>query len=374
MQKLSILFGTFLLLSSCEGFFDMEKEIDLVGSDTEGKIVVQGVIQPGYPAYVLLTKSEPYFSEVNNNTYENLFITDATVHVSNVAGELVELVNINDIPSFGFPQIDSTLEMIAQQYPGFYIEWPFDIQSFPPYHTIAEDGERFNLSIIHNNDTITSSTTIPTEHGMDSLWFAIDETAPRDSLGNFWFHYTDPDTLGNTIMFEHKRLAHTKEWTNPETGNIHVFQVSDQIFAKALWGFVRSDFEGLNGTAFDSYFQRGNVSNIVTDEWDDLIFEQEEHGYFKSGKSLNGHKQRVYPDTVLIRISQIDDAAFQFWRSVDYQSQATGNPFAEPINLQSNINGGYGIWCGQASFYYKAVAKEGETITERHHPFVDEIL
>ena len=36
-------------------------------------LVVQGAIEPMMPAYVILTKTQSYFSEINSNTYENLF-------------------------------------------------------------------------------------------------------------------------------------------------------------------------------------------------------------------------------------------------------------------------------------------------------------
>ena len=55
-------------------------------------------------------------------------------------------------------------------------------------------------------------------------------------------------------MIEHKRLAHTKEvlWgDNPPEGttpNSFTVKQTGPSFAKALWGFVRNDFEGLNGT------------------------------------------------------------------------------------------------------------------------------
>jgi hypothetical protein len=216
---------------------------------------------------------------------------------------------------------------------------------------------------------------------MDSLWFEIDELAPRPNLGNFWFHYSDPDTLGNTIMIEHKRLAHTKEvfWgDNPPVGtapnSFTVKQTSDPLFAKALWGFVRNDFEGLNGTSFDTYFQRGNLSSTLTATFDEVIFEQEEEGYFKSGQTLPEHDKTVYPDTVLVRMSQIDNNSYLFWRSVDYQANSNGNPFAEPINLQSNVSNGYGVFYGQAAVYYKLIAIEDTTYMERYYPLITEIL
>jgi len=215
---------------------------------------------------------------------------------------------------------------------------------------------------------------------MDSVWFVIDQTAPRPNLGNFWFHYSDPDTLGNTIMIEHKRLFHTKEtqWgENPPNGgspfSVSVHDVEDPFFVKALWGFVRNDFEGLNGTSFDTYLQRGTANNILlnTDQQD---FEHEENGYFKAGQSILTHEKDVFPDTVLLRFSQIDYESFLFWRSVDYQNNSGGNPFAEPINLQSNITNGYGIFYGQAAIYYKVVAKEDTIYTERFYPSLFEIF
>lgn len=381
-KQFSIILSLLVLLSGCDGFFDMEKEIDLSGPNSQSKIVVQGVIQPGYPAQVLLTRSEPYFSEVNGASYDNLFVTDASITVSDQYGQSKTLVSFTQIleenPLLALAGIDSSFLAMAD---GFYVEWPFDILNFnnlPYKDVIAAAGERYDLHIAVAGDTLTSSTTIPNEHPVDSLWFVIDENAPRPNLGNFWFHYTDPDTLGNTIMFESKRLAHTKEQWIDSLSFVHVTPgLSDPMFAKALWGFVRGDFEGLNGTAFDSFFQRGTVNSMLTDDWNGVIYEQEEEGYFKAGQSLDGHDKTVNPDTVLIRISQIDEAAFFFWRSIDYQAQSAGNPFAEPINLQSNIEGGYGVWYGQAASYYRAVAEEGRIF---HHlegnelPTVDEIL
>lgn len=380
MKKIKLILFCCVLLTSCDDFFELEKEIDLTGPDTETKLVVQGVIQAGYPAYVLLTKSSPYFSQVNSTTYQDIFVTDASVKVKKRNGLEVNLVNINEI-STGVQQVDSILYFLKQQYPGFYVEWPFDIFNFKdlPYKDVIGDyGGRYDLEILWNNDTITSTTTIPQDYTVDSVWFELDPLAERDSLGNFWFRYSDPDTLGNTLMFETKRIAHLKEWVNPNDNNqVSVYNLIDPLYAKALWGFVRNDFEGANGNSFVSFFQRGNISTIISSEYDDLVYEDEERGYFKMGKSVNNHDFYIHPDTVLIRISQIDYKSYLFWRSVEYQQSSNGNPFAEPLNLQSNINGGYGVWYGQSSTYFKAIAKEGLVFTRENHryyPFIDEIL
>ena len=73
-------------------------------------------------------------------------------------------------------------------------------------------------------------------------------------------------------------------------------------------------------------------------------------------------------------MSQIDNNSYLFWRSVEYQASSNGNPFAEPINLQSNLSNGYGVFYGQAAVYYKLIAKEDTTYTERYYPLITEIL
>ena len=41
------------------------------------------------------------------------------------------------------------------------------------------------MTVVVDGDSIFATTTIPNEHLIDSLWFEIDELAPRPNLGNF---------------------------------------------------------------------------------------------------------------------------------------------------------------------------------------------
>ena len=223
-NSIYILLGT-IFITSCG--FEFEKEIDFNQGNTENKLVVEAVIQDGYPAYAILTNSEPYFSPIGSSTLSNLFVTDAQVVISDKNGTSVDLININDIPDFGIQSIDSYLDSLALALPGFYIEWPINILEQAPYSSvIGKFGQQYDLDVYYKGDTISATTTIPNEHLMDSIWYLNDENAPRVNLGNIWFHYSDPDTLGNTIMIEHKRLAHTKETLNPQ-GSLNTYNVKD---------------------------------------------------------------------------------------------------------------------------------------------------
>ena len=66
-----------------------------------------------------------------------------------------------------------------------------------PANPIADGPGTYHLKIIYNNDTITSTTTIPNTQGLDSIWFQVDPFSNSDSLGYIWAQVTDPDTSGN---------------------------------------------------------------------------------------------------------------------------------------------------------------------------------
>ena len=47
------------------------------------------------------------------------------------------------------------------------------------------------MTVVVDSDSLFT-TTIPNEHLLDSLWFEIDELAPRPNLGNFGFTIQTP--------------------------------------------------------------------------------------------------------------------------------------------------------------------------------------
>jgi hypothetical protein len=195
---------------------------------------------------------------------------------------------------------------------------------------------------------------------IDSVWFVEDPLFPN--YGDFYFSYNDADTIGNNIMLESKRIAHFEDNDN----------VPDLLFVKALWGKVRNDFEGFNGVKnFVSYFDRGENEmfsmSMGHGEEKDALF-----GNFQT-EHIDETTGLIIPaDEVLIRISQIEEVPFEFWRSTEFQEQMNGNPFAEPMNLQHNIVGGLGIWEGKGAIYYKVIAKKDTTFTDRYTPSIFE--
>ena len=77
-----------LLLTACQ------REIELNLPDYQSKLVIEGVIETGSPAMVMLSKSIPYFSEINLETLMSQVLvngTQARVFVTSETGETEEL-------------------------------------------------------------------------------------------------------------------------------------------------------------------------------------------------------------------------------------------------------------------------------------------
>ena len=96
----------------------------------------------------------------------------------------------------------------------------------------------------------------------------------------------------------------------------------------------------INGGNFSTYFAR---SGRVDD--DDGVFLP-----FDAERIIDG--DIVKADIVLLRISHVNIQTYKFLRGAYLMENSNGNPFAEPINLSSNIDGGLGIWAGYGVSYY----------------------
>ena len=344
MKKIIYIFFLFI-------FFACEKEIQLDIPSAGKEIVVQAMIQEGYPPVVQLTWSDSYFATIDSNSYNNMF----------VKGAEVTIYNQDRTDSVILAEID----LLNTKYSTvIYTDSNINFNANPPFsnfNDFCKEGSSYHLKVIFENDTLTATTSIPNATPLDSIWFVPDEIYPE--YGDFYIWYDDPDTMGNNVMFEHKRLAHFSLKKKVSR--------SDDVFIKAF-GAVRNDIEGLNGEAFVSFFERGRSSNFTTTGFTDhkASFANFQSAYY------NDTVGEVFADTVLFRFSQLDKASFEFWRSVIAQDLMNGNPFAEPINLKSNINGGLGVFEGKAAVYYKLIAREDTIFTDssRVYPKIFEIL
>jgi hypothetical protein len=187
---------------------------------------------------------------------------------------------------------------------------------------IAEIGElnthyKLSISIPKSNDMdafeLTSETKILTAGSFDSIWAIHRSTDITDSFARIYIKRTDN--------------INTKDYYRYFTSS------NNGAFLPGYNSSFNDDFT--NGITYDFPISAGYNKN------DTSIASFKNFGYFKLG------------DTVVLKLSAIDNDVFDFWQTADNAYSNLGNPFAAPSNVKSNIKGGgLGIWCGYASAYY----------------------
>ena len=297
-----------IILSGCE------KVVDLDINSGAKKIVVEGYIQQGYPAYVFLTKSEGYFDLINEDSFENLAIDDALVFIEREDGVIHKLTYIDQdlIDSLNLP------DSLSLPFNALYLDLSYKNNEF------SQIGYNYKLIVEWNGDTILANTSIPPEYPIDSIWVQKKDSLESDYKHYIWARVNDPDTLGNSVLVHFKR-------------DVGWRPMSPFFIPCAIP--VRSD-NLVNGESFDAFFARSGRFN----EEDGALLP------FYSDRVIDG--ELVRKDIVLLRISHINYTTYQFWRSATRMEDAGNNPFAEPMNLSSNIEGGLGIFGGYGVSYY----------------------
>ena len=194
-----------------------------------------------------------------------------------------------------------------------------DNNYFPPHFYRANQmrgkaGKTYHLEIILDGDTITAQTTIPAAVPLQTIRFEHDKA--DSTKGFIWVGFNDPANDNN--YYRSFTMIQGKQSQYYAT---HLSVIDDASF---------------NGKYIEFPLYRGLNTN--TDKKIDFRYN--------------------VGDTIAIKICSIDKASFNFWSDYEREMLNAGNPFgAEGQNLQSNINGGIGIWCGYGQSIYRIISK-----------------
>lgn len=301
-----------LLLSSIL-LFGCEEDLTLNIPAGEEQIIVEGHIEQGFSPFVVLTKTQPLFTDFTNQAIEEAFVRDAEVVVvhngkefllsefdasmlSNSQKEILKL-------QFGIPE---SLLRTGSTYP-FYVYTTDKLK--------GELGESYALKIRYKDQVLSSTTTIPQLNPLDSLWTEPHPDPKLDSLKILYYRYIDPDTIGNSVRYFTKR--------------------NQESYYPGLFGSVFND-ELINGGVVIFPLDRGEARGQAE-------LNRDLYGYFGRG------------DTVTVRWSAIDLAHFRFWNTLESEQNSNGSPIGSPNTTRSNIEGGLGVWGGYASTYHTII-------------------
>ena len=335
-------------------FISCQDEITLDLPQAESKLVVEGAIENGFPPYVILTKNEGYFDPVDSETFNNLFVNNIeSVEIwYNTDGVKVDSVILEQITLFdSLPPIYTDINFLNNNV-------DFETGELTSPYDFSKSGRTYYLEIKWNNQVISSSTTIPEVTPLDCLWVERSENSKKDYEYDIRALYSDPADQDNFILLKSKRIQHFEYKDSLEC------QAKDRPDNSLKLIDAGSDIL-INGQSFETYFPRPKESGNP----------------FPNGNYNAYHTEICEEDTlefkediVLIKYCQIDEPSLKFWRGLVRQVGTNGNPFAEPLNLVSNITNGLGIFSGYGSAYYLIPIVEDTVIFEQYNPEIIDIF
>lgn len=273
-------------------FTACEKAIDFDLDEAPPKLVVEATIENGEAPRVVLTNSLHFFSSINPQLLVNLFVHDAEVWVSNgTHTHQLKEYSMQLAPGYNYYYYSTDSSQLATAIEG-------------------EVAKSYTLRIVSGGQEYTAQTTIPAiTKQIDSVWHKeAPPTVDKDKVV-VMVKATDKSGFGDYVRYFTKR--------NRE-------------------GFL----PGLN-SVFDDLFVDGTSYELqVEPGWTRGLEREEEDLFFNRG------------DTVTLKLSGIDKATYDFWRTMEYSYASVGNPFSTPVKISGNISGGaLGYFGGYASQY-----------------------
>jgi hypothetical protein len=269
-----------------------EKKVEFKLHDQPEKLVVEATIENGQPPVVILSKSVGYFSKISADLLNQSFVHGADVFISNgtLNHKLREYArSIGNGVTFYFYSIDS-----ANLGSSF----------------VGELNHQYSLKIISEGKEYTATTTIPNiTKKIDSVWWKKPPVTSDSSKVIVMVRATDPKGYGDYVRY------YTK--TNREPFYPPLNSTFDDYF--------------IDGTTYELQVDKGVDRNL------DINFDE---NFFRRG------------DTVGLKLSNIDKATYDFWRTMEFSYSSVGDPFSTPTKVLSNIKGdALGYFGGYACQY-----------------------
>lgn len=281
------------LLTACETAID----VDL--PEYTPKLVIEGTIENGEPARVIISNSISYFQELDfDYLNSHVFIGNAEVTVTSSDGESERL----------------TFEYCPDA-PLYF--------AYVSHNLIGKENTSYTLTVKYDDKTYTASTTIPHTFDLDTLWFDCpSDLVNADTMRAIRILMTDNGSEENYYGFSVK-LA-TPEY-------------KDRLWVSTLP--LAFDDKTFNGLTFNYEIERYGTSSFIKS----TIPEEQQYTYsrmtFRPG------------DTVYVKHSLMDYNTYRFMVTGGNEAVSGTNPFTNPAPVVSNIEGEnvLGAWCGFAS-------------------------
>lgn len=305
-----------IVLLSVFGLFACEKEFSPDLPTTTDDIVVEGYIESvpqgrqAIPPYILLTKAIPFFKEIKS--FNGLYVNGAEVWVSDGKDSV-------RLQEFCWKDLDPATKKLAALNFGIDLDSVNANFNFCAYIDFAQKikptiGKTYSLRIKTKEGVVlTAQTTIPRLVPIDTAIFI-----------------KPPGTNKNDSMVQMRPTIQDPK--GPDFYRYYTSVNGSSYLASSRNSVVDDAFFDGQKTTFNLFNTQPRPKNDP----------DENAGLFRRG------------DTVSVKFSSIDKAHFDFWNTLEFNSN-NGGPFASYTKVKHNIVGGLGIWGGYASGFYDAV-------------------
>lgn len=304
-KYLFFVLSVFILIAAC----DLEKDIEVDLPDYEIEIVAESYIEAGQPLRALITQSISY---IDLPTPRPL---DENTPITVSAQGQVFTLPLSQIPEFLEIEGDTLLE---QQFEAFQV-------------AIGSLGllDNAEVTISHNGEDYMLE---------EGIYFDLDYL----KIYNYGHPFIVPVDYNNDFSLEVSSLDTILTATTrllppiPFDSIVYNFNASDALAAIQAW--YTDDETVENHYRFMIHY--GTLDNLIQDgEFNDRFF---------NGNSVplgTGFDFGI-GDTAIVSLFHIDEIYHDFLETYQEAFFANGNPFAQPAQILTNIEGGRGIFTG----------------------------
>jgi hypothetical protein len=250
--------------------------------------------------------STSFFSEFSAEDFNENFVSGAEVRITDGQDTVqLEEVCLNELSPLE-KQLAADAFGLAVDSLGFnfcvYIDMSFSM--------IGEAGKTYTLMVEAEGRQLRAVTSIPEHVPIDSLRFRPPPGEPVDTLAQLVGYLKDP--AGTPNFYRYQVGTNGGPIISPGAS-----VTDDRLF----------DGEVVEFPLFRP-IPRGSAD-----------IDLETFGFYTVG------------DTITVKWITIDEAHFDFWNTVEFNTANQG-PFSSYTLIESNVEGGLGIWGGISASYY----------------------
>ena len=282
----------------CLIFYGCERAVEFELKEEAPKLVVEATIENDEPPMVTLTRSVGFFSNLTFQILSQSFVHDAQVFISNgTRTHKLKEYTVPVLPGINLYYYSIDSADLATAFEG-------------------EINKQYSLRVVSEGQEYTATTEIP-DFGktIDSLWWKPAPASEDTNKVVIMARITDPPGYGD--------YARVFTRTNDQPRFLPPYvSVFDDLF--------------IDGTTYEVQLEGGVDRNADTTD-DDFFFKG---------------------DTVDLKVSTINKATYDFWRTWEFSYSSIGNPFSTPVKVLGNIsNNALGYFGGYASRYRRLIVK-----------------